>query len=773
MEQALLEHPAVLAAVCVAVPDPEFGSRPVAFLAVESGPLPPPDIEAHLATRLARFKHPAHYFALPATPSGSAGSAAARRHQALPQRPRRPRNARHLQAAPATGVVAVATAKLTLSKSPTAHVAGSRRDTLPSGASGVPTMNFNTTNNTFRQLMGNGLSYRVPLFQRDYSWGPDEWDDLWQDIVALFDDDPEPAHYMGYLVLQSRDNRAFDIIDGQQRMTTLSLLMLAAISHLSDLAAPDDPSDPQIRRAEQLRASYIGYLDPVSLVPRSKLTLNRHNDSFYQNYLVPLERLPQRGLNASEHLLRRALSWFKERIKDRSQDDGTAVASFVDGAVDKLFFTVITVTDELNAFKVFETLNARGVRLSATDLLKNYLFSVVARGDAHESEINALERRWEGIVGLLESESLPEFLRVYWNSRNRLVRKADLFKTIRSAVDDRGSAFALVRDLDRQARVYAALRNPDDGSWSAEERAGLSQLQMFNVHQPLALLLAAFERFSEQDRIGFARVLRAVVVVSLRYNLVCGRQSNEQESVYNQIAVAISEQRIDNPGAAIEQLQPVYPQDNEFRAAFIDMTLRTTSSRNKKVARFVLFQLERRASGRSFDFESARYDLEHVLPESPGEDWQQFDDQRREACTYRLGNLTLLTATHNRDAGNSGYSGKASHLPQQRVRHHPQARRGLRHVDPGQDPLAPGMDGPPGHPPSGASIPETAIPVESASFALLSPVLQESGHHVANMILPAEEHREDADHPACVTEGHARGACRQSSGPAVRPSVAR
>ena len=519
-------------------------------------------------------------------------------------------------------------------------------------------MNFNTTNNTFRQLMGNGLSYRVPLFQRDYSWGPDEWDDLWQDIVALFSDDPEPAHYMGYLVLQSADNREFDIIDGQQRMTTLSLLMLAAVSQLSHLAAPDDPHDPQTRRAEQLRASYIGYLDPVTLVPRSKLTLNRHNDSFYQNYLVPLERLPQRGLNASEHLLRRAFSWFKDRVKERSQDDGTAVASFVDGTVDKLFFTVITVTDELNAFKVFETLNARGVRLSATDLLKNYLFSVVARGGAHESDIDALERRWENIVGLLGSESLPEFLRVYWNSRNRLVRKADLFKTIRSAIDDRGSAFALVRDLDRQARVYAALRNPDDGAWSAEERAGLAQLQMFNVRQPLALLLAAFDQFSEPDRNGFQRLLRAIVVVSIRYNVICGRQSNEQESVYNQIAVGISEQRVSGSSAAISQLRPVYPEDNEFRAAFTDKTLRTTSSRNKKVARFVLFEIEQQASGSSFDFESARYDLEHVLPEHPGEDWQQFDDQQRDACTYRLGNLTLLTATHNRDAGNSGYSAK-------------------------------------------------------------------------------------------------------------------
>ena len=216
-------------------------------------------------------------------------------------------------------------------------------------------MNFNTTNNTFRQLMGNGLSYRVPQFQRDYSWGPDEWDDLWHDLVELFSEDPEPAHYLGYLVLQSTDNRTFDIIDGQQRMTTLSLLMLAAVSHLTDMAAAGEADDPELRRADQLRANYIGYLDPVSLVPRSKLTLNRNNDRFYQDYLVPLERVPQRGLNASEHLLRRAFSWFKDRIGEWSGSDGRAVASFVDAAVDKLFFTVITVTDELNAFKVFET----------------------------------------------------------------------------------------------------------------------------------------------------------------------------------------------------------------------------------------------------------------------------------------------------------------------------------------------------------------------------------------------------------------------------------
>ena len=519
-------------------------------------------------------------------------------------------------------------------------------------------MNFNTTNMTFRQLMGNGLSYRVPQFQRDYSWDADEWDDLRLDIAALFGDEREPAHYMGYLVLQSSDSRSFDIIDGQQRMTTLSLLMLAAVSHLSDLAAPDIPEDPQNRRSQQLRSNYIGYLDPVSLVPRSKLTLNRHNDRFYQNCLVPLERLPQRGLNASEHLLRRAFNSFKDRIKDHCGEDGQSVARFVDGAVDKLFFTVITVTDELNAFKVFETLNARGVRLSATDLLKNYLFSVVSRGGTHDTEIRALEDRWEAIVGLLGSESFPEFLRVFWNSRHRLVRKSDLFKTIRDAIGDKAAAFELVRDLDRQARVYADLRAPETGSWVPHERDSLTQLQMFNVRQPLAVLLAVFDRFAESDRAGFGRFLRAIAMVSFRYNVICGRKSNEQEAMYNRIARDVSEGRVAGVATAIEALRPVYPQDAEFRAAFAEKTLRTTNSRNKKLARFILFKLEEKLSGNSFEFESAKYDVEHVLPENPDDERGQFDEQQREVSTHRLGNMTLLESARNRELGNKGFADK-------------------------------------------------------------------------------------------------------------------
>lgn len=522
-------------------------------------------------------------------------------------------------------------------------------------------MNFNTANQTFRQLLGNGLSYRVPPFQRDYSWTDDEWDDLWQDMLGLFEADGEPAHYMGYLVLQSSDSKRFDIIDGQQRITTLSVMILAALGHLKDLVAAGIDAENNQRRRDALQNSYIGYLDPVSLVPRPKLELNRHNNRFFQTYLVPLETLPQRNLNASEHQLRKAFNWFKERLRARvgqQPDSGEKLAAFLDTLVDKLFFTVITVTDELNAFKVFETLNARGVRLSATDLLKNYLFSVISSGDTHENELKALEERWEHIVGMLGSESFPEFLRVYWNSRHALVRKSDLFKTIRRRIDNREKAFGLLRALDKSAEVYAALRDPQDGFWEAEERKALQQLLMFNVRQPLAMLLACYEKFAENNREIFTRILRAVAVISFRYNVICNLQTHEQERVYNEVARKVSEGSLASLPAILQALREIYPDDTRFKTAFGEKELRTTNTRNRKVVRYILFEIEHQTSGQSLDFESATYSLEHILPENPSEAWAHIEESKQDRLIYRLGNMTPLEATINRDVGNQGYEQK-------------------------------------------------------------------------------------------------------------------
>lgn len=166
-------------------------------------------------------------------------------------------------------------------------------------------INFNASNETFRQLLGNGISFYVPPFQRDYSWEEENWEELWEDIVEAFAEGPDAGHYLGYLVLNATTSKKYIIIDGQQRLATISLLIMAALANFKSMIENGIDAERNRLRMEQLRASYIGYLDAVSLVPRSKLNLNRHNDRYYQTFIVPLGTLPQSGINQSEKLLRK------------------------------------------------------------------------------------------------------------------------------------------------------------------------------------------------------------------------------------------------------------------------------------------------------------------------------------------------------------------------------------------------------------------------------------------------------------------------------------
>ncbi|GAB6042097.1 DUF262 domain-containing protein [Endothiovibrio diazotrophicus] len=519
--------------------------------------------------------------------------------------------------------------------------------------------NFKTENNTFRKLIGNGLTYRIPRFQRDYSWTNEEWEDLWTDLLGTLRTDGETAHYMGYLVLQSTDDKRFDVIDGQQRLTTISIIVLAVLKNIRRLVETGNEADANQRRFDQIQQTYVGYLDPVTLVARPKLTLNRNNNNYYQNYLVPLGHLPQRGFRTSEHLLRKAFDWFDRQVsaylKASSGDEGKRLAQLIEDVSDRLFFTVITVTDELNAYKVFETLNARGVRLSATDLLKNYLFSVLDRGGETDHELRNLEDRWEATVGRLQSENFPDFLRAHWNSRRAFARQADLFKTIRSQVGSRDAVFQLLRDMEQDLDTYLALSSPEASDWPQDDRRFAGILKTFRVRQPYPLLLAAKRIFDPAD---FTGLLRATVVISMRFNVIGAGSAAEQERNYHAVAERIAKGEFAQLGPTLTAMRGVYPDDVSFRAAFADKVIRTTDSRNNRVVRFILCALEKHLSGQELDFASDTFNVEHVLPQNAPDGWGGFSNDEADALRYRLGNMTLLRSGTNRKIGAESYSAK-------------------------------------------------------------------------------------------------------------------
>ncbi|QXP86461.1 DUF262 domain-containing protein [Methylococcus capsulatus] len=525
--------------------------------------------------------------------------------------------------------------------------------------------NFSTANRTYRELLGNGLTYRIPRFQRDYSWDEEHWEDLWADLLGTLPPDGEPAHYMGYLVLQTADNREFEVIDGQQRLTTLSLVVLAAMRLLGKLVSEGKNAEANQKRLDQLRATYIGYLNPVTLVTRNKLSLNRNNDAYYRDYLVTLaDHLPQRGFPASTHAMRKGFEWFERRLREyvkNTPDQGMALAQFIDTMSDKLFFTVITVADELNAYKVFETLNARGVRLSATDLLKNYLFSVLARGGESAHELDELERQWEKMVGRLGQESFPDFLRMHWNSRQSFARQSELFKTIRNRIQSREAVFALLRDMDEDIDAYLALTQPEGSQWPPACKQSAQELRMFSVRQPYPMLMAARRKLGDAD---FEALLRATVVIAFRYNVIGAQHTGEQERVYHTAALKLHKGEAQTLQDVLETLRPVYRSDDAFRADFAEKSIKTTQSRNAKVVRYILCKLERQAGGIDFDPESATYTIEHVLPQSPQGGWEAFSDRDLENFVYRLGNMIMLEASKNKAIANQPYADKRPVLVQ-------------------------------------------------------------------------------------------------------------
>jgi len=513
-----------------------------------------------------------------------------------------------------------------------------------------------TRTSSFLELVGNGKTYRVPPYQRDYSWVEEQWEDLWNDIVELRDN-PEERHYMGALVVEGKSDRDFLIIDGQQRIATLSILALAAIDQLQQIAAATADSAPNRERAAGLRGRFIGEKDPASLVESSKLFLNSTDDAFYQDYLVQLRApLNPRGLPRSNRLLWECFQYFSKRVGEMPElaSAGEKLAALLSETVGRqLVFILITVDDDLNAYTVFETLNARGLELSSTDLLKNYLFSRLRV----PSDLEVLRRRWQALIATVQQERFPEFLRYHLACEKPKVRSERLFKLVREQVATAQEVFALMAALERRAELYTALFDPNHGYWA--ERAAcrhyVRELNLFRVRQMTPLLFAAWECMDADD---FERVLKLVSVISFRYSAVSGLNTNALEPVYHEAASALLRGRVRTPGQVFDVLKAIYVSDERFEQDFCRLAV-VTNGQRKRLAKYILARLEQDASRRACDPDSDPATIEHVLPENPTAEWSgSIAREHWDTAIYRLGNLTLLEPALNREIGNAEYPRK-------------------------------------------------------------------------------------------------------------------
>ncbi|MEN8220003.1 MAG: HNH endonuclease family protein, partial [Pseudomonadota bacterium] len=359
---------------------------------------------------------------------------------------------------------------------------------------------------------------------------------------------------------------------------------------------------------------------------------------FYQKICSNLAPLNPVGITASNQLIKQAYEFFSKPMSPLS---GSELGELIENISAKMLFTKIVVRDILNAYKLFETLNARGVQLSTPDLLKNYLFSVItSNDDVPDEQVNELDEDWLNILTQLRENNFSDFIRHQHNIQNHENR--NLFRSLKQIADTPQSASQYLKSLTEYAPVYASLLNPHDEWWKTQNNAHhkisyyLQGLKLFTINQPFPVLMVACQKFSPEE---FLKTLKYLYVLSVRYNIICRLSPNEQKRAYNKMAMKVfnGEHTRASHIKNSEEFRRLYPDDNAFKNAF--EFYKMPSRRSSKQIRFLLAEIEN-SFGRELNYLDTT--LEHVCPYNHDQAWYEYFGEGVNDIADRLGNMVLL-----------------------------------------------------------------------------------------------------------------------------------
>lgn len=500
----------------------------------------------------------------------------------------------------------------------------------------------------------------VPIHQRSFAWTEEQVSELWEDLSRARYDDPD-GYFIGPIVIGETTSAGerIIVIDGQQRLATISLLFAAVISFFRKMGDDD--------RARIIDSRYLAERDIVSLEREPKLVLGSEDDEFFRQLIeaaVSGGELPSPEVRKpSQELIRGAYDFLVGRVVHICEEAGgnwreelLAFRDFVDASVEVI---VVRVGTDQNAYLIFETLNDRGLRLTTSDLLKNHLFGQAG------NRLDLVRRRWtemtSALAGIGEDDPTPEFLRHFWISTRGMVREKALYRTISRDIRTPAAAAKLASGLASSAERYGSLANPAHPQWrTTQVRRALTVFQMFRVTTPRPLLLAAIEELAEKT---FEAALVAISGWSIRLAISGGLGSGTVEEAYGEAARRVRKGEIGSVAKLKTYLKSTLPSDEEFEAAFS-----TKGMRNRRQARFLLAELEkqaRRQLGRSEELEAnldeSQVNLEHVMPHNlEGAAWNHVRADDHPLYVDRLGNMALMLRGENLEAGSHGFKKKKS-----------------------------------------------------------------------------------------------------------------
>ncbi len=489
----------------------------------------------------------------------------------------------------------------------------------------------------------------VPPNQREYSWGERQVTQLLLDFAKAIADGEKP-YFLGTVVTIPRQNGILEVVDGQQRLATTAIL-LASIRDW--LKGKEDII------AESVNNEFLTGIDRVKRERVPKLRLNLDDNEYFRARITDTS-VDTPCLKPSHELLEDAFKFCKTQVQKvvagfDNKDHGDILNQWIHFIEKRALVVLLLVPNDANAYKMFETLNDRGLRTSQSDLVKNYLFG---RSGERLPEVQQKWTLMRGALETLDDDITIDFLRHALTVAYGFVRESQVYDAVQNVARSEQSSVSFMSSLENLASTYVAIQNPEHEIWnrySDATRRSIEVLNLLNIRplRPLELSVAA--KFSPKEA---EHTFELMISVGVRLLIAATTRSGSIEETIANVAHGVYTDEVDNTKGVKKLLEKIVPSNEQFSHAF-----ETATVSSAKLARYYLRSLELAAKNEPEPWHMPNDDkqvinLEHVLPIKPEKSWPQFDQHQHRLYHRRIGNLALLRATHNSDLRSASFAEK-------------------------------------------------------------------------------------------------------------------
>ena len=488
----------------------------------------------------------------------------------------------------------------------------------------------------------------VPPNQRDYSWTEREVTTLLRDFARSIKGD-DPTYFMGTIVAIRKGGDVLEVVDGQQRLATTAVLLAEIRDYLAEI-------EPKIAAAV---SAFLVTIDRNIREEVPRLSLNLDDNRYFRARLTSSEDSPS-PTKPSHQLLANAFAVAQEQVKNvvaslDEKDHGDELNRWIDFLESRAVAVVLEAPSEADAYRMFETLNDRGLRTSQADLVKNFLFGRAA------DRIKEVQHRWSemrGALDTIEDDDLTiRYLRHALTLVEGIVREQEVYEIVQRKARGPQAALRLTDELAAMAGTYVAIYNADHEKWNASDstRKAVEVLNLFDVKPMRPLMLAVAEKMGRRE---VGKAMQLCVSCGVRLMIATATRTGKVEAGLAEAARKTYAGEVSTAEELREEVAGFVPSDAEFVQAFAGARIR-----NRTLARYYLRSMESRANNRPLPWhipndDRSEINLEHILPERPEGNWPQFSDEERLLYWKRIGNLCLMRAGDNSTVRNAPYSDK-------------------------------------------------------------------------------------------------------------------